>query len=172
MFVDIIVMKYYVSRLMSVVIMQGEVSYVQTQGETPQIETSNIELTKPGDTVQAVVREQEDGEVLSATTVTVSHKLVRTITKTTLLSLIGILTSFWLHLEMMASGIKGDTEAVLYRAIASIDGAVNIICMYLIFAFARPYYDIGCKWCHIGMSKCCLFVTKKAVLKAKQKNEI
>eukprot|EP01083_Nonionella_stella_P135169 411156_1 len=185
--VDVIVIIYYVSRLMSVVVMQGEVSYVQTRQATPRPSTtqlqSRISLTpmtpRPSTTqlqpqismapLSLDVGEEQDNEeeFEEVLRVEVNHKMVRTITKSTLLSLIGILTSFWLHLEMLVGAIQGVTDAVLHISVASVDGAVNIICMYLIFGFARPYYDLGCKWCHIGMSKRVMVVTEKALVRAK-----
>eukprot|EP01083_Nonionella_stella_P135168 411155_1 len=189
--VDVIVIIYYVSRLMSVVIMQGEVSYVKAHQETPRpsatsqppssmtlmtpMETSAPLSASKIDNLHTPVPSGEEGgeeqdneeEFEEVLRVEVNHKMVRTITKSTLLSLIGILTSFWLHLEMLVGAIQGVTDAVLHISVASVDGAVNIICMYLIFGFARPYYDLGCKWCHIGMSKRVMVVTEKALVRAK-----
>jgi len=110
--------------------------------------------------------EWEDVVEITETEVHVDKNLVRTITKSTLLSLIGIMTSFWLHIEMIVMAIKGESDGALVRALASIDGGINVICMYLVFAFARPYYDIGCKVCHVAMSKCCIVATKRAVVRA------
>eukprot|EP01084_Bolivina_argentea_P072725 132038_1 len=173
--VDITVLIYYIQRLMSVVIMQGKVSHVHVSVPTndKQIEMENTKLKNVSNAGENNIvsnknKCEESVEESLEIKVEVDRNMVNTITKSTLLSVIGIMSSFWLHLEMFILAIKSSSDGALFRAIACFDGAVNIICMYLIFAFAKPYYKIGCKWCHIGMSKCCLCVTKKAVLKAKE----
>ena len=161
--VDVVVMVYYIQRLMSVVILQGEVSYVSTASNSNKTKVCNqaemVRLSQVRD--DSIDEEDEMIEIH----VNVDEKIVQTITKSTLLSLIGILTSMWLNLEMLIEAIQETTDGVLFRAIASFDGAVNAICMYLVFSFAKTYYNIGCRLCHNGMSKCCLCVTKKAVVR-------
>ena len=162
--VDVVVMVYYIQRLMQLVILQGEVSYVSR--------ASNSNKSKAHNQVEMVglskARDEDDTEAedeMIEMHVNVNEKIVQTITKSTLLSLIGILTSMWLNWEMLIDAIQETSDGVLFRALASFDGAVNVICMYLVFSFAKTYYDFGCKLCHNGMSKCCLCVTKKAVLR-------
>eukprot|EP01084_Bolivina_argentea_P072726 132039_1 len=140
--VNIIVMIYYIQKLMQVVIMQSEI-------HVSALQNSFSEKSK--------------------VSVSVNAKFVRTITKSTLLSSIGIAATFWLHLEQLVMAINGRSNAVLFIAESCFDGAVNVICMYLVFSFAKQYYDITCKWCHIGMYKCCTRVSKKVVLKKRSR---
>eukprot|EP00483_Globobulimina_turgida_P000120 UN00120 len=157
-------MIYYIQRLMTVVVMQGEVSTVSTVSTN---DSKQVMMAPAHTTMNSASVEGGEGEELE-TRVEIDGRLLKTITKSTLLSVIGLLSSFWLHIEMFVKFIENNTDGALFRAIACVDGAVNVIVMYLIFAFARPYYEIGCKWCHIGMLKCCSCVTKKAVLRANE----
>ena len=162
-FVDIVTMWYYFKRLMTIVIIQSEVS-ISKENVSGQNQTEMAHLNMNEQTPITTDDDDDDDKFV----IKVDERIVTTITKSTLLSLIGILSSMWLHLEMIIEISQGSTDPVNHSAVMCIDGGINLICMYLVFTFSKPYYEIGCKYCHIGMSKCCLFLTKKAVLKAKE----
>ena len=185
MFVDITVMIYYVQRLINVAVMQGRItqstSMVCTSTGTKvtevielnkRIQNWSMDFDAEMDHNNIDQDEDEDEGIKKTTTIIevkktkvhVDTTMIGTATKSMLLSLIGIISSFWLHIEMIVLIARDQSDQVLFRAIASFDGAVNILCMYLIFAFAKPYYDIGCKFCHFGLEKLCKKFSKKAVI--------
>eukprot|EP00487_Bulimina_marginata_P007426 TRINITY_DN28631_c0_g1_i1.p1 TRINITY_DN28631_c0_g1~~TRINITY_DN28631_c0_g1_i1.p1 ORF type:complete len:107 (+),score=17.81 TRINITY_DN28631_c0_g1_i1:50-322(+) len=86
-------------------------------------------------------------------------------TKSTLLNSIGLLTTICLQITVIAMSSQHYVDDMFCRAIASFDGAMNVVCMGLVFAFAAPYYKVVCRICDIGMSKCCICITEKAVLR-------
>jgi len=167
-FVDAITMVLYVRNLMKVVLMQAEVTestkkIPATNGTTSVVmEMQNLEEQTDSSTPDEAI---EDVKELY---VRICPQLVNTITKSTLLSLVGMSTSFWLHIEMLIDAFEytGNGDSVNYRAVMCLDGSVNLICMYLIFSYASPYYNVGCKWCHIGMSGLYQRIAKRAALKA------
>ena len=182
--VDLAVMIYYVHRLFTVVVLQGEVSYVSSKSSTNKGRSEMVRLSsdkdgrnanvsevsagdQTGDEYEHEVEAEEDNEDTLEVHVHVDEKIVKTITKSTLLSLIGISTSLWLNIEYLVMASQTKTDGVLIRAVGNLDGAINAISMYLVFSFAKAYYNVGCRLCHNGMSKCCVCVTKRAVLKAK-----
>ena len=189
MFVDIIVMIYYVQRLISVVVMQGKISektamvtsdgdqvatVIQLHKKVPKWSMDfDAEFAGNNGVIEDDGGDDDEDEAINKTKtvmeitrikVHVNKKMIGIATKSMLLSLIGIISSFWLHIEMIIRFARDNTDGVLFRALASFDGAVNLICMYLIFGFAAPYYDVGCKCCHFGLEKLCKKFSKKAVI--------
>eukprot|EP00484_Ammonia_sp_Unknown_P007588 CAMPEP_0197073120 /NCGR_PEP_ID=MMETSP1384-20130603/210443_1 /TAXON_ID=29189 /ORGANISM="Ammonia sp." /LENGTH=411 /DNA_ID=CAMNT_0042511949 /DNA_START=55 /DNA_END=1290 /DNA_ORIENTATION=- len=177
MLVDIVVMILYIQRLVEVTVMNGQITNAtstEDEDKTTTTQTAEVELQTTGGRGGFNEGEEEqsdgiqtgiEGKLKVKTKVTVDEKFVQTITKSTLLSLIGILTSFWLHIEMLVLISQDESDGVLLRAVGSFDGAVNVVCMYLVFGFASPYYRVGCKWCHFGMRKLCKKYSKQMVLR-------
>mmetsp|Transcript_36646 Transcript_36646/g.60328 ORF Transcript_36646/g.60328 Transcript_36646/m.60328 type:complete len:420 (+) Transcript_36646:34-1293(+) len=184
-FVDVVVMLLYVAKLYQVMVMNGEIYERSSQAasrregskfsalQLTSTTTAGKSVTSDGErgaetNTVSTPRPENDDAAESDVEIKLSETLVNSVTKSTLLSLIGILSSFWLHIEMMVLIIKDDTDGVLLRAISAMDGAVNIICMYLVFAFSSKYYNFGCKCCHNGMRHICERWAKKSVISKSQ----
>ena len=52
-----------------------------------------------------------------------------------------------------------------YHTTIAIDGAINIVCIYLIFRFCDKEYKKICKCCNQCLSKCCIFFAKNSLTK-------
>ena len=109
-------------------------------------------------------------------TVMINERLIDVITKSTLLNFIGQISSCTLigYISYQCAVIIEhqipDIEERWFTALLRcIDGVINTVCMFLVFGYAAPYYDMGCKYCHCGMRKCCKSVAKNIV---KQRREI
>ena len=93
-------------------------------------------------------------------------KMVRNITKNTLLGLFGLLSTVVINIKTSVEWIADlRTDATMWRCMASFDGAVNIIVMYLIFGWTAVQYGKICIYCHTGMMKCCVWATKKSIIR-------
>ena len=105
----------------------------------------------------------------SKVTIDVPKDLIMVTTKNTLLSAIGIVSSLAVPMLRVCMLIDGQEDVILVSSCRCLDGMVNIIVMYLMFAHSEPYYRTLCKLCHDGVQHCCFCVTHSAVLKRKAK---
>ena len=102
--------------------------------------------------------------------VSVDEDLINVVTKSTLLNLCGVLSSCVLigyFIYLMETGGMDPMMTIGFRCL---DGLMNTFCIFLVFAFAAPYYDIGCKCCHFAMRNCCKKVATTVVM-IQNKNE-
>ena len=97
-------------------------------------------------------------------------KLVRNVTKNTLLGLIGLVSTIMLNVKTSYEWIiDAKPDPSLWRSLASFDGAINIITMYLIFGWTAWQYNKSCKYCHNGMENLCVWCTKRSILRQDMK---
>merc|ERR1719461_1427183 len=173
MIVDLATMILFMRTLRRVVIMRSEVSTSAIRIESMSPTDATEGLPTKSATEKHIVRidsEYKPDEITRETTKVKAHvdrhsDMFSTMARMTLLSCFGIASSFGLHIYMFVAIVNNanmKSDGVMIRAISNVDGAVNCICMYLMFAFAKPYYAIGCKVCHIGMARCCKKITKRA----------
>ena len=167
-FVDIAVMIYYIQRLQKVTIMEGSI-------------TSHTRMrSKSGKGIKYVIELEAKKSGMKGTDSYVEHvtekevhidaEFFDSMTKSTLLSLIGLCSTLWLYLHHLVMAMDENSDGIMFRAIACVDGAINLICLYLMFSFAKPNYDVGCRFCHKGMSVCCVWFAERGVLR-KSENE-
>ena len=50
----------------------------------------------------------------------------------------------------------------MFRSVYAVDGAINVICIYLAFNWNSFIYKRLCFYCDKGIRKCCLSVTKQS----------
>ena len=97
-------------------------------------------------------------------------KLLRNITKNTLLGLIGLSSTIVINIRVLVTFITNTrTDAGLWRCMWSFDGAINIVVIYLIFAWTTRQYNKLCYVCHKGVKQCCVRATKYSILKKAEK---
>lgn len=192
---DIIVMFLYCHRLLTVVIMRAEIQDSQSpmyplqsheqitaEGdfefsvtESGSLQYDVVPLSKPSvlsvpsssvQTVQSSAESTRSNKSMKLK-VTVDQKFVNVITKSTILNLIGALST------LMFIGYLGylrmtDTKEPTLPALRCLDGVINTICVFLTFGFSHRYYNFGCKYCHREMRRCCKKLPKSAVRRSHQ----
>eukprot|EP01084_Bolivina_argentea_P032354 59848_1 len=94
----------------------------------------------------------------------VQLKMMKTITRTTVLSIFAVLSSvifgfFFNPYPVIDSTVTGNDLNVA----ALCDSVLNAICMYLSYAFSTKQYECCCKICDIGINKLCIWCTKKSI---------
>ena len=102
-------------------------------------------------------------------TIEVPKDLVLVTIKNALLSFIGITSSFAVLIMRGCAMIAGNEDLILTSSVRCLDGMINIIVMYLMFAHSQPYYQKLCRKCHNGVQKCCFCITHSAILKKNSK---
>ena len=160
--IDLIVTILYFQRFLFTIIEQAE---VQEKEHVGSVSPSN---SKSGDSSKL-----PETNVLS---VLINEQFVNVITKNVLLNLIGMISTCVVIVCIMYEiyGKPNTAKPQLYLTVAlrCIDGVVNTTCIYLAFSFASPYYDFGCKYCHLGMRSCCRKIAKKVVEKRHERENI
>ncbi len=94
----------------------------------------------------------------------VQLKLMKTITRTTVLSVFAIVSSivFGFFFNPYPAINKNVTGNDLNVAALS-DSVLNAICMYLSYGFTTKQYEFCCKYCDLGIDNLCVWCTKKAI---------
>ena len=91
-------------------------------------------------------------------------RMIGLITKNTLLGIIGLISTFLVYIMVMIEWIlQIENDPISFRLICNIDGAVNSVCMYLIFNWSDNVYQQLCCFCDVGIRKYCIWITKKSV---------
>ena len=169
--INVIVTVYYFQRLLSVVSEHARIEELRRRGTATQSGATR--------TSQHIVipSSSEQGEGRTSTTksagntrkskvlVSVDEDLIDIITKSTFLNLMGMLSSC-VVIGYLVYLMSTDTiNLYMSGALRCLDGMVNTFCVFLVFRFAAPYYDIGCKCCHFGMRRCCKRLAMKMVIR-------
>lgn len=193
--VSIMVMYLYIKILYGINVESGEATRSDMSGVTTTVTNTATTTTPmtPGIEMQdklSVVSTSttgDNGEIseerkltttmkqsISVTLEQAQLKMVRNITKNTILGLFGLLSTVVINIKTSIEWIADlRTDATMWRCMASFDGAVNIIVMYLIFGWTASQYKKICFYCHTGMQKCCIRATKKSIIRKDQvENEI
>lgn len=93
--------------------------------------------------------------------VILNSRLIDTVTKSTLLNLIGVTSSCILVGYHGYILISGNLNPLRGAALRSIDELINVFCIFLVFSFASPYYFFLCRSCHFRMRRCSIAVAKR-----------
>eukprot|EP01084_Bolivina_argentea_P062513 114331_1 len=88
-----------------------------------------------------------------------------TITKNTNLAIWCLLSSIIPETYWMIQSSIYYPDPLLFLLLLSLDGMLNCLCIYLIFAYTKYEYNILCKYCDLLVSKCCIKCTQKAITK-------
>ena len=103
----------------------------------------------------------------------VAVKLVQNICKNTLLGFIGLTSTLLLNVRTIyLLGIYADGDPIMWRCLASLDGAINIICMYLIFVWTDRQYNFLCFACDRALRRGCILMTKKSIIKKETQKDL
>merc|ERR1719474_2401835 len=94
---------------------------------------------------------------------TVDGSLMNTVTKSTLLDLIGVLSSCSLISYLAYLSANEISEPFVAGSLRCLDGMINTFCMFFVFGFTSPLYQRACKCCHVSIRKCCVRSTEMAV---------
>ena len=102
-------------------------------------------------------------KLVQAHTVKVDYNLINLITKSTLLNLIGVLSSCMVIGYLVYAVITDTREPFIAAALRCLDGVINTTCIFLVFAFSSEVYNFGCKYCHRGLREFLRKRTKRHV---------
>eukprot|EP01084_Bolivina_argentea_P254189 427259_1 len=90
--------------------------------------------------------------------------MIGLITKNTLLGIISLTSTFLVYgaviIEWM---LHAHMDPLAFRIMKNFDGAINSICMCLIFSWSGYVYNTVCNCCDGQMRKCGIWITQKAV---------
>ena len=92
-----------------------------------------------------------------------SPTLMNTVTKSTLLNLVGALSNITLIGYLSYLSAEDISNPFVAGSLRLLDGMINTFCMFLVFAFAAPFYNGSCKWCHLRMRSCCARITERVL---------
>lgn len=165
MAVDITVMVLYVRRLVTVVIDRAK---IETLAMSPLSTDSSHDEDSSGSSDGDLQNcGSGKGDTRQRQEVTVSGTMIYLITKSTLLSVIGMSSSCLVIVYLFISITVGAGKIgpSLGTSLRCLDGVINVVCMYLVFGFNAMFYRSGCKGCHYVVAKCCSRMSKKAVVK-------
>ena len=87
------------------------------------------------------------------------------IVKNTNLAIWGLTSSMFVHLYGILIQPYVMNEDLAYHTAMALDGAINIICIYLIFRFCDWDYGIICKCCDQCLGIFCKYFTEKSLMK-------
>jgi len=100
-------------------------------------------------------------------TISVENKMFQSLTKTTLLNLIGMLSTLSIICIFMNDAVSAreipTVSPYMTIGLRCLDGIINTFCIYLVFQFAEPVYERSCKYCHRGMQSSCLHLAECVV---------
>ena len=88
-----------------------------------------------------------------------NHQLnfMKFIIKNSNLAIWGLISSMFPQIYGLLVSAQIVSNDVKYYSALAMDGAVNIVCMYLIFKFCEREYGIICRCCDKCLGKCCIY---------------
>lgn len=188
--VSIVVMYLYIKILYKINVECGRVvsefsftsREVSAKSNTTTVDISTVSTHETADSVPAQSpMEGDEGSTSTKQTYAESNvtlaktqvKLVKNITKNTLLGLVGLSTTIMMNIKISIDFIvNAKADATLWRCMWCFDGAVNIIVMYLIFGCTAAHYNKICFYCHKGIQKCCIKATKVSIARNNTETEM
>lgn len=93
-------------------------------------------------------------------------RIIYMITKNSFLGVIGLTSSMILYGYVIMEWILHlEPDPMAFASFATLDGAINCVCMNLVFSWSTAIYDVLCCVCHYGVASCCVSCTEKSVKK-------
>ena len=93
-------------------------------------------------------------------------RIIYMITKNALLGVIGLTSSMILYgYVIMEWVLHLEPDPMAFVSFATLDGAINCVCMNLVFSWSTAIYDRVCCVCHFGVASCCVSCTKQSIKK-------
>ena len=158
MVMDLFVTGYYFRRFLSVVIMQAKVQ--SSRACTTLTVTADL-ASSPGPFPQP-----------EKTKVILDQKFIDLITKSTLLNLIGVLSSCVLIGYLLYLTVTDTHDPSMGFSLQCLDAVINTVCIFLTFAVSSKYYDFGCKYCHRGLRRGCTKIPEAVILRRRRKGHV
>ena len=119
------------------------------------------------------IREKAKDEIKEASTQLghTQEKLLKQITKNALLSIVAIISTFlFLLIRIMTLLIvKDDTIILIYSILGALDSTMDLLAIYLNFAFAENYYQKLCSSCHNCCSSQCRKIAHRKIYRSNKK---